>query len=704
MAATTDRLRSGAPFPLGATWDGLGVNFALFSAHATRVELCLFSPDGRREVARHVLPECTDEIWHGYLPGARPGLLYGYRVHGPYEPRHGHRFNHHKLLLDPYARQLSGRLRWSDALFGYRIGARRGDLSFDRRDSAPAMPKSVVTADLAALEPDRPPGTAWRDTVLYEAHVRGLTMLNEAVPQAVRGTYVALAEPAVIEHLVRLGVTAVELLPVHAFVDERVLVERGLRNYWGYNTIGFFAPEQRYALVDPAEELRFAIRALHAAGLEVILDVVYNHTAEGNESGPTLSFRGIDNASYYRLHAEDPRRAVNDTGTGNTLNLSHPRVLSMVMDSLRWWATSYGVDGFRFDLCTTLGREDYGFDPGSGFFDALRQDPVLARCKLIAEPWDIGPGGYQLGRFPPRFAEWNDRFRDSVRRFWRGDEALRPDLARAVSGSAELFDHNHRKPSASINFVTAHDGFTLADLVSYAERHNEDNGEGNADGHSENHSANHGVEGPTDDPDVLALRQRQRRNLLATMILAQGTPMLLAGDEFGHSQRGNNNAYCQDNEMAWLDWSRAAAWDGQAMIAFVDRLIRIRRAYPVLRSNRYLHGSVQPLPGCPDIDWFGTHGQRMGAPDWDNGEDYTLAVLFCGAAAGEGAIDLVLLLMNAGPEACGFVDPRPGSPWRMILNTADPETFGGAVKGPEIAVEGRAMVVLAAREQRGKES
>ena len=518
MQHLPDPLLPGRPFPLGATWDGLGINFAVFSAHAQRIDLCLFEPSGRHEIARYTLPEYTDEVWHGYLPDATAGLLYGYRAHGPYAPEQGHRFNHHKLLLDPYARGLAGSVHWSDALYGFRQHSLRGDLSFDRRDSAPAMPKGVVTDDSFNWGDDRPPAVPWSDTVIYEAHVRGLTMLHHGVRPSERGTFAGLSHPAVIDHLRRLGITAIELMPVHAFLQDRFVLQRGLRNYWGYNTLAFFAPEPSYLSDGSPNEMRVAVRRLHAAGIEVILDVVYNHTAEAEETGPTLSFRGLDNASYYRLEAGDPRRTVNDTGTGNTFNLSHPRVLQMVMDSLRYWVNSFHVDGFRFDLCATLGREANGFDPGAGFFDALRQDPVLAGVKLIAEPWDIGPGGYQLGNHPPGFAEWNDLFRDGVRRFWRGDRGHRPAIAARLAGSADIFAHQGRRAWASVNFAASHDGFTLTDAVSYAERHNEANGEGNRDGASANFTSNWGVEGPTDDPAINTVRERVKRAMLATVV------------------------------------------------------------------------------------------------------------------------------------------------------------------------------------------
>ena len=581
----------GRPYPLGASWDGDGVNFALFSAHAERVELCLFDRTGRTEVERIDLPELTDEVWHGYLPDAAPGLLYGYRVHGPYAPEAGHRFNANKLLVDPYARALEGAFRWNDAHHGYRVGSGRVDLSFDRRDNARYMPKCRVVEPAFTWGEDRRPSVPWSDTVIYETHVRGFTIRHPELDRARRGTFAGLSSAATIDHLTSLGVTAVELLPVHAFIDDRFLVEKGLRNYWGYNTLGFFAPEPRYLSGSDIGEFKTMVKRLHDSGIEVLLDVVYNHTVEGNELGPTLSFRGIDNASYYHLDAEQPRHYANFTGTGNALNLGHPRVLQMVMDSLRYWVREMHVDGFRFDLATTLGREGdgEGFDPYGSFFDAVRQDPELSRVKLIAEPWDVGPEGYRLGHYPAGWAEWNDRFRDTVRCYWRGDHGTVPELAQRIAGSSDLFEHNGRRPWCSINYVACHDGFTAADTVSYAERHNEANGEGGVDGHDHNCSANYGVEGPAEDAGINALRARQIRNLLATVMLSQGTPMLLAGDEFGRSQGGNNNAYCQDNEVSWLDWSGIGA-DGADLQAFVRRLLALRRDHPVLRRPRFLHG------------------------------------------------------------------------------------------------------------------
>jgi len=690
-----DRLLPGRPDPLGATWDGLGVNFAVFSAHATQIDLCLFDAGGRREVARIPLPECTDEVFHGYLPEARPGLIYGYRAYGPYQPEHGHRFNPHKLLLDPYARQLHGALRWSDALFGHRVGAARGDLTFDRRDSAAAMPKSIVVDDTFNWGDDRPPAVPWDRTVIYEAHLRGLTLLRDDLPLRECGTFAALASPPMIAHLQRLGVTAVELMPVQAFLQDRFLVEKGLRNYWGYSTLAFFAPEPAYLATGQNDEIRVAIRRLHAAGIEVILDVVYNHTCEGSELGPTLSWRGLDNASYYRLIPGHERQFINDTGCGNTVNLSHPRVLQMVMDSLRYWATAFRVDGFRFDLASTLGREGTGFDPGSGFFDAVRQDPVLSRLKLIAEPWDIGPGGYQLGNHPPGFSEWNDRYRDDVRRFWHGDPGRRADLAARLSGSGELFDRRRRRPWASVNFLASHDGFTLQDLVSYREKHNEANGEENRDGHGANHSANWGVEGPSDDPDITAVREQLKRAMLLTLFASHGTPMLLAGDEFGRSQRGNNNAYCQDNDVSWVDWSLLAKPDGEALTRFVARASGLRRRHPTLRSARFLHGLTEPLPGVPDVTWFDEHAEPLIGEDWHHPEQ-PLLMLRRAALLEGGMAEATLLLINGSPDDRVFTLPSPAFPWIAALDSADPEAPEAPVDGMRVIVSGRSVRLLAA--------
>ncbi|MBX3501676.1 MAG: glycogen debranching protein GlgX [Alphaproteobacteria bacterium] len=692
MPARVDRLLPGAPHPRGATWDGLGINFAVFSAHAARIELCIFDPSGRREIKRLPLPEYTDEVWHGYLPGEHAGLVYGYRAYGPYEPTRGHRFNPHKLLLDPYARRLTGELRQSDALYGYRVNSARADLSFDRRDSAPGMLKAVVAEDGFNWGDDRPPRIPWSDTVIYEAHPRGLTMLRDDLRLPDRGTFAALSDPKLIDHLRRLGITALELLPVHAFVQDRHLLQKGLRNYWGYNSIGFFCVEPRYVGEGGANEMRAAVRRLHAAGIEVILDVVYNHTAEGSELGPTLSFRGLDNASYYWLVADNPRYCVNDTGTGNTLNLSHPRVLQLVTDSLRYWVNDFHVDGFRFDLGVTLGREAHGFDPRSGFFDVLRQDPVLAQVKLIAEPWDVGPGGYQLGQQPPGFAEWNDRFRDGVRRFWRGDDNMRSDFSARIAGSSDFFDRRGRRPWASINYVASHDGFTAADIVRYAERHNEANGESSNDGHAENYSSNWGVEGPSNDAKIEAIRDRVLHAMLATVFLAQGTPMLLAGDEFGRSQHGNNNAYCQDNEISWLDWKLAASNKGRALSGFVARLIALRRAHPVLRCTTFLHGREEPVPGVLDIAWFDEEGRPIGEQDWKNPMAHLL-VLRRASKGDDGTVDVLTTFFNAAAEDRAFRLPPPAMPTAIILDSAQPTASRRAVEGDTLLVRARSLVL-----------
>ncbi len=695
-------LDRGVPYPLGATWDGLGTNFAVFSAHAERMELCLFDPMGNREVARFDLPECTDEIWHGYLPNVRTGMVYGYRAHGPYRPQEGHRFNPHKLLLDPYARRFAGTLRWSDALFGYRIHSPRGDLSFDRRDSAPGALKAVVSEDVFDWGDDRPPDVPWSKTIIYETHLRGLTMLHPEIRPNERGTFAALADASVIKYLRDLGITAVELLPIQAFVQDRHLVQKGLRNYWGYNTIGFFAIEPRYLSDGSRNDMRVAVRRLHAAGIEVILDVVYNHTAEGSELGPTLSFRGLDNASYYRLVPDNRRHCINYTGTGNTLNLSHPRVLQMVMDSLRYWVTSFHVDGFRFDLGVTLGREWDGFDPGSGFFDALRQDPILTRVKLISEPWDLGPGGYQLGHHPPGFAEWNDRFRDSTRRFWRGDAGERPEFAARLAGSGDLFDRHARRPWASINYAAAHDGFTLADVVSFAERHNEANGEDNKDGQGENYSSNWGVEGSTSDESVLAIRARVQRAMLATVMFAHGTPMLLAGDEFGQTQHGNNNAYCQDNEMSWLVWKLARSPQGQELTTFVARLIAVRQEHAALRSRHFLHGLREPAPGIYDIAWFNEDGSLVPEESWTNPE-HRLLCLRRATRNGDGSVSLLTLLLNPTPQDRVFQLPQPALPARVLIDSARPPLKEFDLPEQKVEVSSRSVVLVYARLERAEQ-
>jgi isoamylase len=687
LSLLPERLDAGSPYPLGARFDGLGVNFAVFSANAERIELCLFDPAGRRELKRYTLPECTDEVWHGYLPDARPGQLYGYRAHGAYRPEQGHRFNANKLLIDPYARRLSGKLRWSDALHGYNVGSQRADLSFDRRDSAPAMPKSVVTSEAFDWTGDRRPNTPWSDTVIYEAHVKGLTALLEEVSPQERGSFAALAHPRVIDHLRRLGVTALELLPVHGFVQDRFLQERGLTNYWGYNTLTFFAPEAGYLASGSHDEFRLAVRKLHACGIEVILDVVYNHTAEGSEMGPTLSLRGLDNATYYRLQQDSPRYCVNDTGTGNTLDLSKARVLQMVTDSLRYWAESFRVDGFRFDLGVTLGRVgDQGFSPNASFFQTLRQDPILGRLKLISEPWDIGPGGYQLGNHPPSFAEWNDKFRDTVRRFWRGDSEMRPDLAARLSGSGDLFDRRARRPWASVNLLTAHDGMTLNDVVSYDHKHNEANGEEGRDGHSENYSRNWGEEGPSQDPAILTKRERIRRSMLLTLFTALGTPMLLGGDEFGRTQQGNNNAYCQDSELSWFDWRQVEGEPAQSLIDFTARLIALRKAHPLLRCAQFLYGQDEVAPGVLDIDWFDERGVNLSPDDWRNPEGRALVMRRAGRLD-DGALETLSVLLNASPTALTFKLAEPATDPQVLLDSAEPgarlEVRDGEIEVPD---------------------
>ncbi|HUH58650.1 MAG TPA: glycogen debranching protein GlgX [Candidimonas sp.] len=688
-----DRLDAGLPHPLGANSDGLGVNFAVFSANATKIELCIFDPRGRRELRRYTLPECTDEVWHGYLHNAEPGLLYGYRAYGPYDPKNGHRFNPQKLLIDPYARKLAGAVRWSDALFGYRVQHPRADLSLDRRDSAALVPKCVVTADNFNWGQRRHGGTPWAQTVIYEAHLRGVSMQREDIRADVRGTCEALGDPRFIDHLHTLGVTAIELMPVHAFLQDHFLLERGLRNYWGYNTLAYFAPEPTYLTNGKVNDLRIAIRRLQAAGIEVLLDVVYNHTAEGSELGPTLSWRGLDNASYYRLVPGEERYYINDTGCGNTVNLSHPRVLQMVMDSLRYWAESYHIDGFRFDLGVTLGREGTGFDPGSGFFDAVLQDPVLSRLKLISEPWDTGPDGYQLGNHPPRFAEWNDQSRDGIRRFWAGTPGLRGDLAGWLMGSPEVFDRRHRRPWASINFLASHDGFTANDVVSYNEKHNELNGDGNADGHSENYSCNWGVEGPSDDPAILALRARVLRSMLATVYFAEGTPMLLAGDEFGNTQQGNNNAYCQDNPLSWLDWSQAANPEGLELTEFVGRLAYLRRTHPSLRLPRYEDGNFQVIPGVSRVAWYDMDGSILSEAAWDYVEGRVLGFRRACRLV-DAAVELSLVLINGGPHDINFQLPESPCAWSWLLNTAEPGMACGAVREESVTISAHGLVLL----------
>ena len=665
------RIWPGQPHPLGATWDGLGVNIALFSEHATAVDVCLFENHGAtRESARLRLPERTDHVWHGYLPDVRPGQLYGFRVHGPYAPHQGHRFNAHKVLLDPYAKSVGRTLVWNDANLGYAVGGLDDDRDPDERDNAASAPLGVVIDPSFTWGDDRPPRTPWHDTVIYELHVKGFTQRHPDVPPALRGRFLGLASDAAIRHLKNLGVTAVELMPVHCHANDRHLAQRALPNYWGYNSAAYFAPDVRYASqpgsMAAVREFKMMVRALHAAGLEVILDVVYNHTAEGDHLGPTLSLRGIDNASYYRLLPGDARQYQDFTGCGNTLNMRHPRVLQLIMDSLRYWAVEMHVDGFRFDLASALARELFDVDKLGSFFDIIQQDPVLSRVKLIAEPWDLGHGGYQVGNFPTGWTEWNGRYRDSVRRFWRGDSGQVAEFASRIAGSSDLYAQGGRRPYASINFVTAHDGFTLRDLVSYERKHNEANGEGNRDGEEHNLSHNYGVEGPTDDPAILAIRTRQVRNFLATLLLSQGVPMLTAGDELGKTQHGNNNAYCQDNEISWIDWDLTP--DREALVRFTRLLVQFRRAHPVLHRRTFFLGRTGQDAHVSDVLWLAPDGQEMTATRWHAPDTRTLGVLLVGNAINEVTPrgepihdDTLLVLMNASEEAVTFVLPSAGA-------------------------------------------
>ncbi|KAA0695957.1 glycogen debranching enzyme GlgX [Halopseudomonas laoshanensis] len=672
------RVKEGLPFPLGATWDGLGVNFALFSAHATRVELCLFDHKGEVELERIALPEYTNEIWHVYLPDAHPGQIYGYRVYGPYDPQAGHRFNHNKLLIDPYAKQLVGELCWDESLFGYTIGSPDADLSFDERDSAPFMPKAKVIDPAFTWGEQRKVQVPWNNTIIYETHVRGTSMLHPDVPETFRGTFAGLKNPEIIKHIKSLGVSSVELLPIHAFVNDQHLLDKGLNNYWGYNSIGFFAPHPSYLASGRIAEFKEMVAQMHEAGLEVLLDVVYNHTAEGNELGPTLSMRGIDNATYYRLMPEEKRYYINDSGTGNTLDMGHPCVLQMVTDSLRYWATEMQVDGFRFDLATILARHAHGFDERHGFLVACRQDPILSQVKLIAEPWDCGPGGYQVGGFPPGWMEWNDRFRDTVRAYWMGQENQLGELASRLTASGDFFNERGRRPFASINFITAHDGFTLRDVVSYDQKHNEANGEDNNDGNDNNHSHNHGCEGPTDDPEIRELRARQMRNLMATLLLSQGTPMLLAGDEFSRTQNGNNNVYCQDNELGWIHWDIDD--EGRSLLAFTRRVIKLRKAYPILRRGRFLVGDYDEELEVKDVTWLSPDGSEMHEDQWQDSNAKCIGMLLDGRARPtgmrrKGDDSTMLMVFNAHDDVVNFHLPEvpQGTHWICLLDTHRPE-------------------------------
>ncbi|MGH9183133.1 MAG: glycogen debranching protein GlgX [Acidimicrobiales bacterium] len=694
----------GQPYPLGATYDGMGTNFSLFSEVAEAVELCLFDDAGGE--ARVTLPEVTALCWHGYLPGVGPGQRYGYRVRGPYDPGAGLQCNPAKLLLDPYAKAIDGTIRWGQATFGYHFGDPHGPP--EPTDSAPYVFKGVVTNPYFDWGDDHPPRTPLHETVVYEVHVKGFTATHPDIPPELRGTYAGLATDEAIEHFERLGVTAVELLPVHQFVHDAHLVKRGLRNYWGYNSIGFLAPHNEYSswgtCGQQVPEFKQMVRTLHDAGIEVILDVVYNHTAEGNHLGPVLSFRGIDNRSYYRLMADDLRHYMDYTGTGNTLNMRSPHVLQLVMDSLRYWVTEMHVDGFRFDLASALARELHDVDRLSAFFDLIQQDPVVSQVKLIAEPWDVGEGGYQVGNFPPLWSEWNGKYRDTVRDYWRGEGRTLAELGYRLTGSSDLYESSGRRPSASINFVTAHDGFTLADLVSYNEKHNQANGEDNRDGDSHNRSWNCGVEGPTDDPAVLALRARQRRNFLATLLLSQGVPMLLGGDELGRTQGGNNNAYSQDNPVSWFDWSAVDV----SLLDFTRWLVRFRQDHPVFRRRRWFQG--RPIRGLADVVWFTPEGEEMSEESWELGSAKSLGLFLNGDAIaspgrrGERVVDAsFLLLLNAHDQAVEFALPQVcGERWRLELDTADdlppalaPEAGTPTHKvGQAVTVEGRSLVLL----------
>ncbi|OVE75538.1 glycogen debranching enzyme GlgX [bacterium F11] len=677
------KIKPGRPYPLGATWDGTGVNFSIFSENATKIDLCLFdSADAQSEIHRISLKERTDKVWHGYVPHLRPGQLYGYRIWGPYKPEQGHRFNPNKILLDPYAKAIGRTIKWGDDLFGYKIGDKKGDLSFDKRDNASFAPLGAVVDTAFTWGDDRPPATPWHKTIIYELHVKGFTKLHPGIPEDLRGTYEGLTSEPVIRYLQKMGVTAVELMPVHHHVIDRHLVEKGLSNYWGYNTLAYFAPDIRYSMSkNPEESIREfkrMVRTFHKAGIEVILDVVYNHTAEGNHMGPTLCFKGIDNTSYYRLTKEDFRYYMDYTGTGNTLNMQHPRVLQLIMDSLRYWVNEMHVDGFRFDLASTLARELHEVDKLGAFFDIIHQDPVISQVKLIAEPWDLGEGGYQVGNFPTGWTEWNGKFRDTVRRFWKGDGDTASEFATRFCGSSDLYEQSGRRPYASINFVTAHDGYTLQDLVSYNEKHNEANKENNQDGDSNNLSWNCGAEGPTDDPIINKLRETQKKNFMATLLLSQGVPMLLAGDEFGRTQKGNNNAYCQDNDISWVDWDLK---DKQKdFLQFVRRLVKIRKEQPVLQRRKFFQGREIRGLDVKDVTFYEPSGNQMTDEAWQAGFVKCLGILLAGDITDELnddgepiAGETLLILFNAHHEPIPFTIPQidPSDKWERLLNTAN---------------------------------
>ncbi len=700
-----ERFLPGNPYPLGASWDGRGVNFALFSEAAEKVELCLFAED-RREIQRIPVTESTGEVWHVYVPGMLPAQLYGYRVHGPYEPSRGQRFNPNKVLLDPYAREIGADLRWDDALFGYPIGHSDQDGALDSRDDGPFVPLARVAHTVFPWGEDRLPQVPWHKTIIYETHLKGITRRHPKIPPELRGTYLGLAHDEMIRYFLELGITTIELLPVHQHVDERVLVERKLSNYWGYNTIAFFAPDSRYAVsncsLTHTEQFQSMVRSLHIHGIEVILDVVYNHTAEGNHLGPTLSFRGIDNVSYYRLSPEEPRYYVDFTGTGNTLNMRHPRVLQLIMDSLRYWVTEMHVDGFRFDLASSLAREFFEVDRLSAFFDLIHQDPVLSRVKLIAEPWDLGPGGYQVGNFPVGWAEWNGQYRDCIRRFWKGEGGLVSSLATRLAGSSDLYEASGKRPYASINFITCHDGFTLQDLVAYEQKRNEANGEGNRDGTDANWSWNCGIEGPTEDAGVLALRTKQKLNFWLTLLTSQGVPMIRAGDELCHTQQGNNNAYCQDSELSWLDWQPTK--EKLFFIQLVQKLIWLRRKEPVFQRRHFFQGREIRGSEVRDVVWLGPSGKPMDESEWSAASVKCLGVRLSGDLTGVvdefgSPVDgsSMLILFNASEKPIPFVLPRrrEGLRWERILDTARPTQSAEPLpSGEAYPLEGHSSVLF----------
>ncbi|WP_439883536.1 glycogen debranching protein GlgX [Pontibacter sp. MBLB2868] len=699
------KVEPGSPFPLGATWDGKGTNFALTAINATGVELCLFSDvDAKKESVKIKLTERSHQVWHVYLRDIKPGQLYGYRVDGPYRPLEGHRFNKYKLLIDPYAKAIAGTINWHDSLFGYKLGHPDKDLSFSKQDSAPFLPKSVVIDPAFDWEDDKRPKTPYFKSIIYEAHVKGFTQLHPEIPKNIRGTYAALAHPVTLDYLKKLGITAIELMPVHHFVTDRHLDEQDLTNYWGYNSIGFFAPDVRYSssgvLGEQVIEFKKMVKALHQVGIEVILDVVYNHTAEGNQMGPTLSFRGIDNASYYRL-TDNCRYYMDYTGTGNTLNTMQPNVLRLIMDSLRYWIEEMHIDGFRFDLASALARELHEVDRLSAFFDIIYQDPIISQVKLIAEPWDVGEGGYQVGGFPSGWTEWNGKYRDCIRDYWRGSESMLAEFAERFTGSSDLYQDNLRRPTASINFVTAHDGFTLNDLVSYNEKHNRANGEDNNDGENHNRSWNCGVEGPTDDLEILELRKRQKRNFLTTLFLSQGVPMLLAGDELGRTQLGNNNAYCQDNEISWVDWQQI----DEDLLEFTRRLIHLAKSHPVFGRKRWFQGLPIKGVGVEDIAWFLPEGTEMPDENWDHDYAKSLGVFLNGRdihSMGTREVvgdDSFYIIFNAHYEALNYKLPpkKYGTEWSKILDTAESHIYKRGAKygaGESIKIENRSVVVL----------